>query len=339
MKHVFIINSHTTYLTSIGVIDLLNFSKDEVLLVLVRNYKNDLMRDYKRIDASNLSLETEKVFDKKYNCFFIKHIVNQVDSFISNVIDGDFHLYAPHLSHPFWQIAYTSNLCLGFSYIQEGCLPFKTAYVNKAPLLAHLKNIYMKYISKGRVWCYRPWFLREEIIDIEKINSYSIDNKFFKYLPVQNIIVKWPVPLAIPNCCFKDNHKIFIFDAFVKNHVMELKDYLSQCEKLIDKEAAQNNYLKFHPGQSSEERNQIIRYFENKRLSFEILDNNIPFEYIIMTQRSLSLTGYGSSLLFLAYRYHHNVTCYDDELLVYPLYQAYKKNNGFMSFKEYIQNK
>lgn len=333
------INSHTTYLTCMGVIDVLNLPRKDILLILVRNYKNTLMRGYEFIDASEICLKSEQVFDKKFDRSCVRAMVEEVDRFICRNIEGTFHLYAPHLSHPFWQIVYTSKSCFSFSYVQEGCLPFKNAYVNKAPFLAKLKNIYMAYVSKGRVWCYRPWFLREKIIDINKIDSYSIDDNFFKYLPVRNTLVKWPTPSDMPTVSFKSNHKIFIFDAFVKNHIMESVDYLLQCELLIDKEASDYNYLKFHPGQTPQEKMQILMIFEKRNLKYIILDNNIPFEYIIMTQKNLALTGYGSSLLFLAYSYLHKVTCYDDELLKYPLYQRYKRCSGFMSFKEYTGKK
>ena len=53
MKHLFVINSHTTCMTALGVIDYLHLNKDDIIFVLVRNYKNILIQGkYKEIDMS-----------------------------------------------------------------------------------------------------------------------------------------------------------------------------------------------------------------------------------------------------------------------------------------------
>lgn len=341
MKHVFIINSHTTYLTAMGVINFLKINILDIIIVLVRNYKNKYLNEkYVIIDATSLSNESERVFNRRN---FLRNpksrFISKVDIFISSVIGGEYNLYAPHLAHPLWTILYTNKNCVHFSYIQEGLVPFTTAYVTKTPIKGILENFIYDWISSGRVWFFRPWYLKDHIIDDSKIDAYAINDLFFKYLPVETKIVKWPLPEYEMNVHFEDQHRIFIYDAFVAHHIMESIDYIQMCKNLIDDYATSYNYLKFHPGQSKDEKEIIKSYFDEKGLAYYVLDNAIPFEYVIMAMKNLKLVGYGSTLLYLAHDYGHEVVCRDDDLLKFSRYRLYRKSCGFMSYKDYIKTK
>ena len=336
MKNVFMINSHTTFLTTMGVINYLGAEQSDVLLLYVRNYKNSLDNQYKRIDISYLSDKVDSIFCKNVNKKGKNQIIIEVDKFVSEDINCTFHLFAPHLAHPLWQILYTNKKCVFFSYIQEGILPYKTAFVSFPPLLGLLRNIKFRLLYQtDRVWPYRPWFLRTKIKKISNVDAFAINNKFFKYLSVKKNIVQWPKIVQKDEITFQDKHMIFIYDAFVKNGIMNSDDYIKECKNLIKEMATDYNYLKFHPGQSNQEIEIIKDYFNQLGKKYIVLDNMIPFEVIIMSQQNLSLTGYGSSLLFLAYDYGHNVFCYDSRLLKYNLYRDYRNRCGFMSFREY----
>ena len=341
MKHVFIINSHTTYLTVMGTLDYLKLGDKDVLLILVRNYTNKyICKSIETIDASLLSYESEKVFNRRN---FLpapkKRFIEKVEQFVDEVIGTSFHLYAPHLAHPLWTILYTNKQCLMFSYLQEGLVPFTSAYVVKTPLKGLVENYFYDKVTSGRVWFYRPWYLKDHIDDDKGLDAFAINDKFFKFLPAKTTIIHWPLPEQDINVEFESEHKIFVYDAYVAHHIMESNDYLEVCKELIDEEASANNYLKFHPGQSKREIEAIIQYFEMRKLHYNILDNSIPFEYIIMTKKNLRLTGYGSTLLFLAHDYGHQVSCKDDRLLKYKLYRRFRRTCGFMSFNEYINHK
>jgi len=341
MKHVFIINSHTAFLTAIGTISFLKLDSIEVLFLLVRNYKNDdIPKEVVVYDVSSLSFESERVFNRRNFCRRPKMaFVDKVDSFINDIIGEAYHLYAPHLAHPLWTIMYTNDKCEYFSYIQEGYIPFKKAYVVKPTTKGKIENFFYDRITNGRVWFYRPWYLKEKIKDHSKIDAFAINNSFFSYLPAKCNIIKWPLPKENIDLIFPRNHTIFIYDAFVTHNLIRSKDYISMCKILIDEQATEHNYLKFHPGQSEEEKKKIISYFQLKNLKYTVLENSIPFEYVLMTQKELRLVGYGSSLLFLAHDYGHEVICEDDRLMTFKLYSRYRNFYGFMSFKEYISQK
>ena len=336
MKNVFFINSHTTCLTVFGVIDYLKLNLSDVILICVRNYKNIQLNDFPNvIDASNISEESSVMVRLDFNKRDREKYIKDVDEFIDLKIGGSYHLFAPHLAHPFWQLFYTNEKCKFFSYVQEGALPFTKAFVTKAPLKGKIENILYKFLFTNRSWFYRPWFLKDHIKDLSKVDAYTTNDKFFKYLPVEKKYVKWPSQNVKTE--FLPDHRIFIYDAFVSNSIMLSGDYITMCKKLVDEYAEKNNYLKFHPSQSEEEREIIKNYFTTKCLKYEVLDNSIPFEYVIMQEKNLHLVGLGSSLLFLAHEYGHDVICLDDELLKFERYSKYRERFGFMSYREYIQ--
>lgn len=338
MKNVFIINSHSTFLTTLGVIN--ENGLNDILLILVRNYKNLRLKNFNYVDASELSVRCENEFNnRRYNKTKKLKVIADVDAFIGKYVSGYFHLYAPHLSHPFWISLYTNQRCVRFSYMQEGNIPFRSAYVSKSPISWKIKNYLASKIITDRVWYCRPWFLRDQIKNISVVDSYANNEKYFKYLPVKTNIIKWPLPDSSVDIDFKPNHSIFIFDAHVKNGIMKSSDYMRMCQKLINENSSKYNYLKFHPGQCQEEVDYIISLFKGNGLQFIVLDNSIPFEYVIMSKSNLHIVGYGSSLLYLAYDYHHHVCCKDGELMQFKLYRKFRKESGCMSYEEYIKDK
>ena len=338
MKHVFVINSHTTYLTTMGTINYLKLDVSSIIFLLVRNYKNEyLCKDFRIIETSLLSYESEKAFASKNIWRKNKtDIIKKIDEFIITNIGQSYCLYAPHLAHPLWVVLYTNKACCHFSYIQEGLAPFAKRFVMSPPLLGYLEILYYDMLVHGRMWYYRPWYLKTRIRTDIQMDAYANNEKFFKYLPLKTTIVQWPLPKQDISVNFEEDHKIFIYDAYVVHHVMKSDDYIMMCKKLIETQAANINYLKFHPGQSKEEIDAIKDFFKSKNLKFQVLDNAIPFEYIIMTKKNLKLTGYGSTLLYLAHDYGHKVNCYDEELLKFKSYRRYKKINGGLSFNEYV---
>jgi len=321
-----------------GTIEFLKLDVLSVILLFVRNYRNEYIRkDFNIIDLSHLSYESEKAFASRNLRRKIKaEIIKKIDGFVTESIGETYHLYAPHLAHPLWIVLYTNRKCCQFSYLQEGLAPFASAFVMSTPLLGYLENIFYDTLVHGRMWYYRPWYLQSRIRTDIKMDAYARNDKFFKYLPLKTSIIEWPIPEQENSLIFEEDHKIFIYDAHVVHHIMKSNDYIMMCKKLIDTQAATYNYLKFHPGQSNEETDIIKDYFNSKHLKYQVLDNAIPFEYVIMTKKNLKLTGYGSTLLFLAHDYGHKVYCYDDALLKFRLYRRYRKINGVMSFKEYV---
>lgn len=331
MKYVFVINSHTTFLTSLGTINYLKLPPKNVLLLYVRNYKNTVVDVIYHVeDISDLYNLCEHLFDsfKKR-----EEIIGRIDLFINSKIIDQYELFVPHLGNGLFQILYTYPYCQKVSYIQEGGIPFKAAYKTRLSLFE--KSIYWiynrYYLRTDRIWKPFRWYVQGYIKNTCELNSYAISNTFFKYLPSHNHIIKWPkisIQIAI-----KSHSTIFIFDGFVHHGLVEYDIYMKLCTKLIKENADKINYIRFHPAQDLTERQCIQSCFDNLGFKYDIMNEQIPFEMIISELSNLKIAGFGSSLLFFAADYGHTVVCRDKWLSESNLYMRYKKKYGFEWFK------
>ena len=139
MKHVFIINSHTTYLTSLGIIEYLSLSPDDIVMIYTRHYNNSLLGDkYFIIDFSAEDEICTKNAQK--GGYQLQNCIQIVDNCVRNYIKTQYSLYFPHLQMVISQLFFTNSLCVKGSYVQEGafCQPGK--YIHKFKLLDKLKN-------------------------------------------------------------------------------------------------------------------------------------------------------------------------------------------------------
>lgn len=333
MKHVFVVNSHTTFMTAIGTVEYLKHMQDDVIILYVRNYKNSVVNlPYKIYDMSLLSTETEQMHKKHYR---IQRCIKKTDSFVDEYVCSEYSLYAPHLAHPFWQMLYTNEKCADFSYIQEGAIPFQKAYHEvltfreKVKAFIHNKILY----RTKRIWYPHYWYVRGTLYKQDRINSYSTNNIFFKYLHSDNHIIKWPLFEIKKELDY--GAKVFIFDGFITNSLIEPYFYLESCKKLIEEYAAEKNYIKFHPAQSEKEKEMICSYFNVKKVEYIILDDSIPFELYISTMKSLTLVGFGSSLLYFGKDKGHTVICKDYWLERSTIYMANRTAFGYENFKTF----
>lgn len=331
MKHVFIINSHTTFLTSMGTVEYLHLKTEDVIFLYIRNYKNAVASvPFSIFDISSLFDKIQHEWNDSYNNQ--KHLINEIDSSIIQQISNKYHLYVPHLWAIPFQLFYTHSLCKKVSYIQEGAICQKKVFWVKRPLFEKIRLFIKLRFCKARFF-YGCWFISGCIYKQFHLDSYATNSHYFEYLPSRNHIVKWPLTKINKN--FENASNFFIFDGFVGNHLAEFDVYMSNCDKIIDKYVTSNNYIKFHPEQSFQERNQILKFFEKKNVKFQILDDDIPMEYIIPSIPKTTFIGFGSSLLHYAKDCGHNVICHDDWMMkTSHLFQEHQHDYGLALFQE-----
>lgn len=327
MKHVFVINSHTTFLTSMGVINYLGLRDDDIIFIYIRNYRNTITKiHYKTIDATKLALSYINITSN-----YIATI-RATDNFIYQHIGTTYHLYVPHFWHYFFQVLYTHPFCKRVSYVQEGGPAYTHLYETQVPVLERLRMFFWLAIRHKRTFeC--KWYKRGIIYKQRILDSYAINNSYFKHLPSENHIVEWPsqkIDIQIDL-----NHPIFIFDGYVTNGLVEKDVYLSLCHEIISGQASSHNYVKFHPAQTEEERKTILRYFSEKNSVAEIMSDDIPMEYIIIQFRNMKYIGFTSSLLYYAHDYGHEVVSYETKLLsASKTFSKYVLESGFQTYFE-----
>ena len=331
MLHVFIINSHTTFLTAMGTVNYLHLKNDEVVFLYMRNYKNTITPvPFKIFDITLLFNKIQS----KWNTpsFTNRQLISEADAFILLNIKEKYCLYVPHLWAVTFQIFYTHSLCKKISYIQEGAICQKKVFIVNRPFFAKLRLFFKLRFLKFRTFdgC---WFIAGSIYKQKHLDSFAINNHYFENLPSRNHIIKWPVIKL--DKYFNAKFFFFIFDGFVGNHIAENDIYINNCYRIINKYATTNNYIKFHPEQSQSERDLIIKAFQKKGVQWEILEDSIPMEYIILSTQKMTFIGFGSSLLHYAKDLNHNVICHDDWMMESSsLFREHHHKYGLSLFKE-----
>lgn len=327
MKHVFIINSHTTFLTSVGTVEYLKLNDCDVIFVYVRNYKNSVTKiSYKVVDATNISNSCSKISTQ------YKEYIREVDLFVSQNICDKYALYVPHLWHYFFQILYTHPLCRRVSYVQEGGPVQTKVYDTNVALFEVIKSFVRLAIFRKRTFeC--KWYRTGIIYKQLTLDSYAVNNVYFHCLPSRNHIVKWPkVQLDLQ---IKSESPIFIFDGYVKNGLVEPEIYMKLCNELISENSHAHNYVKFHPAQTCDERKAIIGSFKKNHKQVEVMSDDIPMEYIIIQFKNLTFVGFTSSLLYYAHDFGHKVICKETLLLkASNEFRNYLDTCGFQTFAE-----
>lgn len=327
MKHVFVINSHTTFLTSVGAVDYLKLADACVIFVYIRSYRNRVTKiPYRVVDATDLANYSNKMSTR------YEEYVEEVDGFVKQVIGSKYCLYVPHLWNYFFQLLYTNRLCRRVSYVQEGGAVQTKVYEVDVPLVERMRS-WVRHAILGRRTFECKWYRRGIIYKQLWLDSYAMNDVYFHCLPSHNHIVTWPS--CELDMALEADAPIFIFDGYVKNGLVESEVYMTLCEKLVAEQARMSNYVKFHPAQSTKEREAILSFFEKQQKKVEVMSDEIPMEYVIVQFKNLTFVGFTSSLLYYAHDFGHKVICAEDSLLnTSSEFRSYVKNCGFQTFAE-----
>lgn len=333
MKHVFLVNSHTTFLSSLGVINLLKIANKDVVMLFARNYTNSVCAlPYTLCDVNELYYSADDVFFTKDSDIISKKI-KEVDTIVDNHIRGFYHMYVPNFCNPLVCLLYSNWKCRRISFIQEAAQSTVSAYKTNISVWNGLKRR-LRLLRDGipyRKWI-MPLYYRNDYIwkQYGKMYSYALnDNIFAGFKSNINHIINWPVIDYKFN--LNEEATFFVVDGWVKNFMCESEVFLQLMKSLIEENVGSFNYIKFHPNQITSEREQILDFFKNCNAPYEIMDQSIPFELVITTYQGLKIVGMGSALCFFAKDLHHNVICHDD--------WCYEKSEMFRRHIELTGNK
>ena len=331
MKHLFLIHSHTIFLTSIGVIGKLNLKKEDVVFIYSRHYKNNLNYSYKCFDFSKeieTSFHIMLSFSRKKFTVNRKRrnkIVNFFDDFVADELGDSYYLYVTHLQSPSFQILATNSKCKECFFVQEGgrimydCL-------NHHNLWYFILYNRLCLHDEKRFWkCYN-WFPAPNDPYNRPVTVFAFDKEYFGNEPLQIIMVHWPnIKLEIE---LDAQYPIFVLEGAVELGQVEKELYFKSTDNLITACGKVKNYIKFHPIQSEEIKLVYIKMFEDKGMKVKELPMDIPFELIVSSLTNLTICGFGSSLLFYAKTFGHKVISHEKDLLKSYRYRNYCRNTS-----------
>lgn len=331
MTHIFVINSHTTFLTSLGVINLLKLKDENVIFCYLRNYINSFLKiPYRTYDISTLFDSLQDDFEQGRDRY---DIIERCDSFVKALNVRGYNLYVPHLACTMFQLLYTHKLCKKISFIQEGAVQVRNDIIMDRPIIDKIRTT-LGLMFKHRRYLPGGWYVAGTIYKQRYLEAYATNERIFKYLPCRNRIIEWPkiqhFDLDLPEGV------VFVFDGFVGNEQAEYNVYMKNCERLINQYNDKRcNLIKFHPAQSEQERNCIINYLINGHIPYKVLSDSIPLELSIISGRKNTYVGFGSSLLYYAKDNGHNVICHDDWMMeTSEKYRKHKERCGIPLFSQ-----
>ena len=313
-------------MTAMGVINFKKILHRDVVLIYTRNYVNSIKdEDLLSVDLSH---ECEFCNLEAYKSRRgLKKSITLIDDWINSFIHEPFELYFPHLQLLMCQLLYTNSFCIRGSYLQEGAICQPNRFISKFSMSDKIKN-YIFSLTWHTDRLVRPlgWYQPNHLSKQSMIDSYSLSSDFFRYLPSNNHIIKWPKYKITQT--FPENARIFIFDGYVKNGLLELDYYIKVCKQVIKDKAGEINYLKFHPAQNKDEMNMIINIFKQLSLNELVFDSSVPFEVILSSNQKLNIVGFSSSLLKFAYDLGHNVSVNDFLLKQSESYSKHVASSG-----------
>lgn len=328
MKHVFLIHSHTLFLTAVGVIEKENIAKEDVIFLYSRNYSNSLPYSF---ESYNLSKEIEDTYYilfswSRRNFWFNKKQRDQsvgfFDTFLAEHAPNGFYLYACHLQAFANQIIATNKLCKECFYIQEGGRVMTPDITSRVKWFCRFYNNIILHGEK-RIWKMTNWFPNEQTPYSKPITAYAFDQAYFCGVPKETRMVTWPnIRVDID---LHTERPMFLLEGAVELGQIDRRTYMEAVDRLVSMYAKTDNYIKFHPKQSIEIKLEFNKMFERRGLHVEELPMSIPFELIVANFKNLDLYGFGTSLLFYGQAFGHHVTAHEEWLMGSARYRAHVK--------------
>ena len=327
MIHLFYVHSHTTYLSALGTIKLLNVPVSDVVFVLSRNYKinNEMFPSCETIDFSD---QFTYLMLHKHHIKRSLRKTREIDSIINAKIGANYLAFLPHIGVFMTQIIASHPLCIEVNFIEEG----SACYSKRMQAQKGLFKNYIKYIiSKFLFPTKRFWLadlLFKDLYGNLNINcTYGLSVKTFQFLPYKKKIIQWQKFNIMVE--IDEKYPIFIFDALVEMNFVEPKLYWLAVKQMIQKSACEHNYIKFHPYQNSESKNIIKSQFEKQEASYIELAQNVIIEDLIVNKEYLTFNGFSSSILLYAKIYNHKVNSFETLLQEDKKYRDFRKLYDF----------
>lgn len=331
MKNLFYIHSHITYYVTKAIIKKFNYTNDNVVLVISRNYKNKEINNFISIDISKIHDDLDAF---GLSNFHKKHFqIDEIDTLLNNQFSAGqkFRAYLPHIFHPAMQIIATHNQCEELHIIEEGVNAYSTYLMHKKDksLIKQMVKSTINaipLIGKKRIFFVKNFDLTKFAKNTPSI-FYSITSKGFKGLPYKIERIKM---LPIDNLVYDiSGSSVLVLEGAVEQGNMKLSTMLNGIETIIKDIEVGEVYIKFHPAQSNENRNKIENLIKSYNIKTKVIPNDIAFEQIILTNTDLKVYGFTTSLLFYANEYGCETYSYEEHLENDTLFKTFREKNNF----------
>lgn len=294
MKHVFFVHSGITYLISLAVIEYLNLSKDDVVIITSRSIPDD-----ERFLCIPLNTQEESIVQlPSYGSVGVLRsilVLRNLDKKIASGVDHhSFMLYLPSDKNYLMQFLQSHGLCVGRNFIEEGLLTYRAGFLK--PRMVHQRFGYVKNLFRF------PYHLNRT----RGVRGVGTDN-FIVYVATQtaqrNLQPFSTVLLDIKKVKVHEEESdftaLFIFDAVVEMNLCSYENFMECLEDFIKEDVPRRNLaIKFHPFQK--EYAQYLSIFEKCNVQYSLLGAEVIPEMLLSKRNSIAVYGLSSSVLFYA---------------------------------------
>jgi hypothetical protein len=309
MKHIFHIQSNINLVSALGIIEFKALNKDDVILSVCRNinvsylpYEICTIPDTIYYHSYN-KLSTLRKFDWLCN----KTIISLIDDFIKNVSDSNnFIYYCPNSRNFHHRVFITNKYCKGVEYIEDGMDAYleENLYYKKYPYELRKRHyLAQELLFKWfNAFCYNRLYQEDDPFKSyygHKAKIYCISEKAYSFrnevsvLPLEKIAKNIKLEVDIIN----DNDHIFILDAVVEQQVVPIEIYRRFIKYFITIFDNKSLKIKFHPYQEESLKEWTLNEFKENSIHVTEVEEEMPFELILLCKNNLTIYGIGSSLL------------------------------------------
>lgn len=302
VTNIFFVHSHTTFLSSLGVINRLNIQKQDVVFFILKSYSHPSLNKFIFHDIEFLSkLYTPFSFSRILK---LKRSIRRTDEFIADVLKKRKYIaYIPQAMHPLYQIVLTNKLCINYNFIEEGIGNYNLDLYKKrrydvnffSSFILDVLNRSQKRIVFNNFFFFHPTKKGET-------KYFYLNKGGFKYKDLNIEYINWPF-LSSEYCIESD--VLFVVSPLVEYGLCSIENYFIAIAMLLDKIKVLVGFnvtvaIKFHPHQSEVIQKRIQSTIRNMGLEYKTIENSYSIEQLLVNKVFKYVFGIDSSLLFYA---------------------------------------
>jgi hypothetical protein len=329
MKHIFLVHSPVTYLSSVAVINELKISEENAIIIFFEFKKLTQKNKYTAVSISEFYTK-RGLLKKTYNYFKYFNVIKRIDRLAGEVTKNEkFITYVPALIFA-GKALVTHKNCVAFNFIEEGLMNYYKEETLFGLTAVNSKDPWRSDLFKN------PTLILNEIYQILRGYNFKLQALPFSYSCYNGLpnvffygLSKDSFPLINKNkqviIPFKKNifsdieqkqkfnltdQTIWIGDGAVIQHNLSVSVYIkgieNGCIKYLQQNNIQNIFIKFHRDEPTSLRETVKDVFIKNGINITIIPDNIILELLLFESSNTTLIGVFSSLLYYAVIMNHS---------------------------------
>ncbi|MEA4968191.1 MAG: polysialyltransferase family glycosyltransferase [Bacteroidaceae bacterium] len=348
MKHIFVVHSPITYLSSLGVIISEKINLTDVLFIS-SGFNLDGPIKIKIVDISANKTPTVTGILKNLRIFYDRGYYLNLT--INNFIKKDKFIAYISVFNNIERFTVIHPNCLNFNFIEEGVEAYHTSHSLSHYSISYKSIFYYKKGFKGLIQRIKSSIRRfgytEAVTTIPIFSiAYQRDNnkKFYCYSEesypfamnkkiLDFTLIKNKFFLSLDFTDYNEISGQYIWignvDMF-KNNLLYQEFLNMYLLKFIQKEKINKLYIRFHYRESKEQKQILIDFFNINKIEYKILPDKTIMELLLLNVPHCNCIGFNSSLLLYAAYMGHNSISFGNQ-------KDAKKEIRYPTFKKYVR--